>query len=260
MPLPLIRRWAGAFVLGLLTLFGACALANNEESEARMRRDVTYLASDECEGRGPGTKGIDLAAEYIADQFKKAGLKPGGPGGSYFQPFTIPTGASKLEGKGGLRLTGPREQQIELQPGVHFEVTGGSGGGTVTGPLVFAGFGVTAPALNYDDYKDLDVKGKVVVVIRRVPRWDSKDAPFGGSDSEKQRLAALLNKFFTAEANRASAVLLVNDASDDPTGDKLQPFSSISGFGGGVSIPVLHVRRSVLDAVLLSSLGSGLRE
>src|SRR5689334_5978015 len=58
-------------------------------SETRMRRDITFLASDECEGRGPGTKGIDKAADYIAAEFKKAGLRPGGKDSRYFQPFTI---------------------------------------------------------------------------------------------------------------------------------------------------------------------------
>src|SRR5690242_13617643 len=65
------------------------APAGRLQSEARLRRDVTFLASDECEGRGPGTRGIDRAADHIAGQFKQAGLKPGGADGGYFQPFTI---------------------------------------------------------------------------------------------------------------------------------------------------------------------------
>src|SRR3974390_3046018 len=60
------------------------------ESEARLRRDVTVLASDAFEGRGGTTEGIRKAADYIASEFKKAGLKPAGTDGTYFQPFTIP--------------------------------------------------------------------------------------------------------------------------------------------------------------------------
>ncbi len=255
-----LRLGALAGLLALAVPQGRANKEANEASEARLRRDVTYLASDECEGRGPGTRGIDLAAAYIANEFKKAGLKPGGVQNTYFQPFTIAAGASKLEGSGSLRLTGPQGQQIELQPGAHFEIMGPSGGGKVNAPLVFAGFGVTTPQ-GYDDYKGLDVKGKVVVVVRRVPRWDNKDAPFGGSEQEKTRLAALVNKFLLADANRAAAVLLVNDSSEEQTtGDQLVPFKKLPGFGAGASVPVLHVRRSVLDGILLSSLGRGLRE
>jgi hypothetical protein len=243
-------------LLGLLMLAGAPAGAarNNEASESRLKRDITFLASDECEGRGPGTKGIDKAADYIAAEFKKAGLKPGGPGGSWFQPFTINLGASRMNEPAVLHLRGPQGQEIELQPGRDFEVTAGSGPGAVSAPLVFAGFGATAPGINYDDYKDLDVAGKVVVLLRRVPRWANQDAPFDGKNRDTH--AGLLNKYANAERHRAAAVLLVNDASEEAGGDELLPFNFFGGGGG--SIPVLHVRRHVLDPVLLSSLGVGL--
>src|SRR5436853_7502865 len=100
-------------VAGVLTI-GAAARAADDAVEARMRKDITYLASDECEGRGPGTKGIDLAADYIANEFKKAGLKPGGADGSYFQPFTM-TGTARLEQPNYVKLRGPLGQQIELK-------------------------------------------------------------------------------------------------------------------------------------------------
>src|SRR5438045_610132 len=73
-------RWWVAVVAGLLLGGGARAAAVDEAVEARLRKDVTFLASDECEGRGVSTKGINLAAEYVAHEFKKAGLKPAGPG------------------------------------------------------------------------------------------------------------------------------------------------------------------------------------
>jgi hypothetical protein len=102
------------------------------------------------------------------------------------------------------------------------------------------------------------VAGKVVVLLRRVPRWGNKDAPFGGSEAEKNRLGALVTKFNNAAAHKAAAVLLVNDASDMPQGDKLIDFEVMPM--PTLSLPVFHVRRAVLDAVLLSSLGRGLRE
>src|SRR6516162_43619 len=97
--------------LGLVAS-GACqrpvlAHAANETAESRMRRDIDFLASDACEGRGVTTKGINLAADYIANEFKKAGLKPAGKDGSYFQPFTM-NGGSKLQSPNALVLVGPQ--------------------------------------------------------------------------------------------------------------------------------------------------------
>src|SRR5579884_1307718 len=105
--------------------------------EARLKRDVTYLASDELEGRGITTRGIDLAANYIAAEFKKAGLKPAGPDGSYFLPFKT-AGAVLLE-PATLALRGPDGQSVELKAGRHFEPMGVSGSGQVSAPAVFVG-------------------------------------------------------------------------------------------------------------------------
>src|SRR6516164_8429249 len=92
-------------VLGLVVVTAPWSWADNEVSEARMRRDINFLASDECEGRGPGTKGIDKAAAYIASEFQKAGLKPGGDDGGYFQPFTVTRAEDAKLGKNNvLRL------------------------------------------------------------------------------------------------------------------------------------------------------------
>src|SRR5437588_12746432 len=73
-----------------LVIFTALAPALDRESAvARLRADVSFLASDDCEGRGPGTAGIDKAADYVVAGFKATGLKGGMPDGSYFQPFVI---------------------------------------------------------------------------------------------------------------------------------------------------------------------------
>src|SRR2546425_7783351 len=204
-------RGALAAFVSVLVLVGARGLANNEESEARMRKDITFLASDECEGRGPGTKGIDKAADYIAAEFKKAGLKPGNKMGSYFQPFKV-YGPTRLEKPNTLRLRGPLGQQIELQAGGDFQVMGTSAGGKVEAPLVFVGYGATAPGIKYDDYKGLDVAGKIVVLVRRTPRWSNQFTPFDGD--RKMEHAELVKKQALAESNRAAAILLVNDSSE----------------------------------------------
>jgi hypothetical protein len=245
-----------AALLGVLVLAGTRAAAE-DPVEARMRRDITYLASDECEGRGVETKGIEKAAAYIVAAFKQAGLKPGGPKGSYFQPFTI-AGRTQLEGTPTLRLRGPQGQDVELKAGTDFEVLGLSGSGTLTAPVVFAGFGITAPPLAYDDYKGLDVANKVVLVLRKTPRYGNSYAPFGGDKQDEY--AAFVTKVGNAEANKAAAVLIVNEAGDGARGDRLMNFRDLTQGVDPGSIPVLQIRRAVVDAILRTSLGTGLAE
>src|SRR5262245_59340474 len=89
----------------------------DREAEARLKKDVTYLASYECEGRGPTTEGINQAADYVAARFRQVGLRPGGTDG-YFQPFRV-AGA-----EGALTLAGPLGQSVRLGQGQHFNPLG----------------------------------------------------------------------------------------------------------------------------------------
>ncbi len=151
----------------------APAPAGRAEAEARLRRDITFLASDECEGRGPGTRGIDKAADYIAAQFRKAGLKPAGADGSYFQPFTI--NANVLDEPARLALTGPLGQAIALRQGVQFWPMALGGSGHDKASAVFAGYGISNDKADYDDYAQIDVANKVVILLRGAPRSADKD-------------------------------------------------------------------------------------
>src|SRR6185312_8080533 len=123
--MPVRRSYGTAFVaLGLFALVGwATGASREEEIEARLRRDITILASDEYEGRGVGTKGLVKAADYIAQQFTEAGLQPGGVKGSYFQPFPFSVGG-ELDGPAKLVLHGPQGQHITLKQGTDFQVVG----------------------------------------------------------------------------------------------------------------------------------------
>src|SRR5438105_7055123 len=139
------------------------ARAEDKTGVARMRKDITFLASDECEGRGVTTKGINLAADYVANEFKKAGLKPAGVNGSYFQPFSISTG-SRLASPNTVMLHGPLGQVIELKHGIDFQVVGLSASGKVHAPIAFVGYGATTKA-GYDDYRGIDAAGKLLLVL-----------------------------------------------------------------------------------------------
>jgi hypothetical protein len=256
MPLPKSWRSAPLALFGLFLLLGTAAAKNEEAIEARMRKDITFLASDECEGRGIHTEGINKAADYIAAEFAKAGLRPGGPGGSYFQPFAV-QGQSKLDGPSLLSLKGPLGQEIELKLGTDFQVMGLSGSGKVTAPVVFAGYGATASGIGYDDYKDIDVAGKIVVLVRHTPRWNNKDSSFDGARAAEH--AGLEKKQALAEVNKAAAVLLVNDRTEAPAGDKLMAFNQLAGATPG-TIPAVQVRRGIVDMLLESSRGTALAD
>ena len=95
----------------LLGLAALAPAASDDGAEARLKRDITFLASDDCEGRGVETKGINKAADYIAEEFKKAGLKPAPGADGYFQPFTM-SGGAKLGGPNTLRLQGPDRKSV----------------------------------------------------------------------------------------------------------------------------------------------------
>jgi hypothetical protein len=229
--------------------------AENLAAEARMRRDIVFLASDECEGRGVTTKGINLAADYIADEFKKAGLKPGGENGTYFQPFTI-SGIGQLGSDNTVVLRGPEGQEIELSIHEQFNPLGMSTSGKAEAPVVFVGYGATVSG-GYDDYKDVDMAGKVVVVIRRIPRAENKEAAFDGAKSAAH--APLRVKMERAKEHKAAAVLFVNYAGDAAEGDALLPFD-YTIYERPTPLPALQVRRSVVDSMIQSSLGVRLHD
>jgi hypothetical protein len=221
----------------------APAPAGRTDSEARLRRDITFLASDECEGRGPGTQGINKAADYIAAQFKKAGLKPGGEDGSYFQPFTI--NANVLDEPAILTLQGPQGQTIALKQGVQFWPMALGGAGSDQAPAVFAGYGISSRKADYDDYAEVDVAHKVVVLLRGAPRSPDKDRT-----RELMKDAPFANKIAKAEEHDAAAVLIVNDAGTASDGDDLLDFNYTAFSRSAGKIPIFHVRRSVLETML----------
>jgi len=178
-------------------------------SAQRMLDDVKILASDDYEGRGVGTKGLDRAADYIVEQFKQAGLNVTAEEGDAFQDFEIPSGV-KLGEPNVLTLHGPDGKTLELKYDQDFRTCAFGGSGKFEAPLVFAGYGIQAPDIGYDDYANLDVKDKVVIMMRRNPLQQDPHGPFAVAHGVS-RHAALTTKVSQAFSHGAAAVLLVND-------------------------------------------------
>ena len=135
---------------------------------------IKVLASDEFEGRAPGTKGEELSVKYITDEFKKIGLKPGNPDGTYTQG--VPLAGIKSEPRmsfmvrdGTIDLKYPEDfvaSSARLQPEIKID----------NSEVVFVGYGVVAPEYGWDDYKNVDVRGKtLLMLIGDPPVPDSKD-------------------------------------------------------------------------------------
>ncbi len=252
------RIFVFTLALGLVGLLAHSAWTQENKDAAileRMKKDIFFLASDDCEGRGVGTQGLDLAAEYIAAQFRKAGLKPGGVNGTWFQPF--PFGINpQLDGDSNLTVIGPDGKDRPLKQGIDFQVQGTSAPAALTAPVVFVGYGVTGRSIAYDDYAGMDVKGKIVIALRRLPRWASKDKPFDGPFKDDQ--AGLDVKQIRAQVNKAAAVILVNDASEAK--DDLMPFATTSRGITTTSMPYVQMKREILDGMLRTSTGKGLAE
>jgi len=174
-----------AYRLLLLLVTPFLAFASDEKksdstpeiSVARIKADVAYLASDRLEGRGPGTRGEFLATEYLAAEFKKGGLKPLGKAGSYFQPVPllriVTSPKSTLAAvKGDTVLNIPCEEGFsgmsQTQKGLE----------DLDAEAVFVGHGITAPEFAWDDYRDVDVRDKAVVLFTNEP--PSNDPKFFG--------------------------------------------------------------------------------
>jgi hypothetical protein len=125
-----------------------------------LKSHARYLASPELGGRALDSPGIKLARDYIAKEFARYGLTPGGDNGTYFQGFDVATGLAVKEPT-WLTLGGaPLKVETDWIP------LGLSASGQAETEVVFAGYGITAKNYGYDDYAGVDVKGKIALVLR----------------------------------------------------------------------------------------------
>ena len=130
---------------------------------------INVLASDEYEGRAPGSKGEDLTIAYLEDQFKKLGLKPGNTDGTYIQK--VPLVGITPDNTGPLTFRrGPRTLRLKYKDDVVAWTKRVAETASVeNSEVVFVGYGIVAPEQNWDDYKGLDVKGKTLVMLINDP-------------------------------------------------------------------------------------------
>ena len=204
--------------------------------------DVKYLASEKLKGRLAGTRELDRAARYIADQFRAMGLRPAGAGG-YSQRFRITT--NSRAGKSNRLAYASGAARTNLEMGRDFSPSSMSSNGVVSGQVVFVGYGITAREYGYDDYAGIDVKGKIVLVLRHEPQEYEDNSVFGGKVYTNH--AQIESKAVNARRHGASALILAADA---PTHrgnvdqlDKLGPARGPDSAG----IPFVEVKAELAD-------------
>ena len=202
---------------------------------------VKVLAAPEMKGRGAGSPELERAGEYIARQFERLGLESA-TGGKYLQPFSVTTGG-KMGDDNRLVVRTP-DGETSVKRWHDYVPVNFSSSGSVSGQVVFAGYGASADEHGYDDYTHFDVKDKIVLLLRYEPKFFSKKGPSGG-----QRLshhAHLIAKAINARDRGAKAVILVNGKLDEGKKDQLLKFGAVAGPDDAGTLMV-HVKNDVAD-------------
>ncbi|MBZ5573102.1 MAG: M28 family peptidase [Acidobacteriia bacterium] len=232
-------RWLLA-ILALGTVTGATPARIATADPQRYLNDIKTLSAPNMEGRGAGTKGIARGARLLEKRYHSLGLKPAGTN-SYFQPFTVITGA-RLKGANHLvvHLGGEKSELKINQDFVPFSF---SSSGSATGPVVFAGYGASADEFKYDDYGGVDVKDKIVVVLRYEPEGFAAKS---GNQGLTQH-AHLITKAINARNHGAKAIILINGKLGEGEEDLLTRFGSVSG-PEDVGIVFVQVKNAVAES------------
>lgn len=211
---------------GLWSLAFACAAADLESALAKIEaRNIAahldQLASDEFAGRAPGTPGETLTIGYLAAQLSQLGLKPGNPDGTYFQKVpmvgyrSVPTMEIEAGGK-TLALE-------YLEDFVHDRVALRANASIKDAEVVFAGYGISAPAYGWDDYKNIDVRNKLVIVLGGEPPGPVFKGEMRTWYSTREF------KFDLAEAKGAAGILIVTDPEKSDAFSLFQTFARMEG-------------------------------
>jgi hypothetical protein len=177
-----------------------------------IRADLFFLAGDDMRGRLTNTAENRLAAGFVKSRFERLGLAPGGPGGSYDHAYNLMSATLGPENR--LTVTTADPVDLRLVAGQDFYPLRFSASGRVTGNLVFAGFGITARPLAYDDYRGDQVRGNVVLVLNHEPGETDPESPFEGVVTAQA--ASPLEKAVAAQARGAIGILYVADVHNHP--------------------------------------------
>ncbi|MBC3765886.1 M28 family peptidase [Neptunicella marina] len=184
----------------------------------KIKAHIEFLADDLLEGRDTGSRGHEIAARYIASQFTQLNLKPAGDDGSYLQRIPFRQAFLEQDSPKLSLTTAEGTQQLEYPKEYITGASTVSENSAVEGKLVFVGYGIIAPELNHDDYADLDVDGKIVVMLTGKPKsFPSEEGAHFASRYEKARYAA---------EHGAIGMITIST----PLGEKVRPYQNLLNY------------------------------
>ena len=217
-----------------------------EIASDRLLGHIKFLASDELKGRGNGTEGLERAADYIAAGFKEAGLEPGGKGGTWFQPFELVAGLTVGRDNGLTIEQGGKRVRLALGSSYYPLAAPANENPAVPStslddvPLVFAGYGLVAPSIGYDDYATVDVEGKAVLILSHEPQERDPNSRLNGARPMQQ--TTLQAKAAAARSRGAKALLVVGDPTHQTDEANYELFADDPD-AENHGIPVLRISR-----------------
>jgi hypothetical protein len=247
-----VSGFAAAVLLALVAALAALAVAPRhagahldfDDPETDEMKTVRYLADPLREGRGIGTAGLDSAAAYIATVMKTWGLAPAGDSGSYFQSFEITTGVAVGDPCGV--AVGARAWKL----GEAMQPAGFSTNGTLRRAVVFAGYGITAPGYDYDDYAGIDAHDKIVLVMTNEPGEMDSTSRFDGSINTPY--SEWRTKAINAREHGAIGLLIVNGPKEH-AGEPLRKPRSDGGAYMSSGVLAATVSEEVAGALMAGS-------
>lgn len=238
-----------ALVAGVSTIRAADGDIDADQLLAHIR----FLASDDLRGRGDGSVELDRAADYIAREFARIGLAPGGDNATWFQPFDLAAGVAVgagnaltvSNGRSAVAFTlGASYYPLSATPGE----TAGAASARLHGlPLVFAGYGLSAPTAGYDDYSGLDVSGKAVLIFSHEPQETDPDSPLNGRRPMPE--TTVYRKAEAARAHGARLLLVVSDPSHQRDEGLYEQFHIVPEVESA-PLTVLRVRREQIQPLI----------
>jgi Peptidase family M28/PDZ domain/PA domain len=209
---------------------------------------VKFLASEDLEGRGNGGRGLESAAEYIAARFREAGLEPAGDAGTFFQRFEMTTGMSVEPGNSVTLHSG--RSSVAFDVGRDYEIVSTAGDHSAPSsplPIVFAGYGISAPTIRYDDYTGIDAADKAVLIFTHEPQENDARSAFEGQTNTVH--STMMRKVEVARKNGAKAILVVDDTNHRPATDRFRRWMrepQAEDYG----IPVFYLSRDLVQRAL----------
>jgi hypothetical protein len=240
-------------VIALLVLTVAVRAATPAIDADRLLGHIKFLASDDMKGRGDGSPELNRAADYIAQQFREIGLNPGGDNGTWFEPFDLVAGLTVGENNSLVISDGARSVRLTLGSSyyplstVPNESADSPSAQMDKLPLVFAGFGLSAPQADYDDYAGLDVSGKAVIIFSHEPQESDPNSRLNGNRPMPE--TTLYRKAEIAKLRGARVLLVVSDPSHTTDQGLYHSFEVLPD-ADEAGLPVLRVRRNEMQPLL----------